>query len=102
MGAMTVFENRLPGHVCNIDVQAPWVTYDKINPKASWKYIDYGFMVLKRSLIESFSPQRPLDLAQPLSEASFEKKIVGFQVQERFWEIGSPEALSQFQAKLKI
>jgi MurNAc alpha-1-phosphate uridylyltransferase len=101
LGSMTVFENQVPGHTCNIGLETPWIIYDKQNPEPQWKYIDYGFMVLKRSLIESFPPQVPLDLAVPLSEASYQKKILGFPVKDRFWEIGSPEALAQFQARLQ-
>jgi MurNAc alpha-1-phosphate uridylyltransferase len=101
LGSMTVFENQVPGHVCNINLESPWVIYDKQKPQPEWKYIDYGFMVLKRSFIESFPPQVPLDLAVPLSEASYQKKILGFPVKDRFWEIGSPEALAQFQARLQ-
>ncbi len=98
-GLMTIYKNEVPGHVCNIHWESPYVIYDKINPKPQWQYIDYGFMILKRSLIESFPKESPLDLALPLSLASYKKQIAGYPVKERFWEIGSPEALAEFQAK---
>lgn len=98
-GLMTIYKNEVPGHVCNIHWEAPYVTYDKAHPRPEWKYIDYGFMILKRTLIESFPSENPLDLAAPLSQASLQKQIIGFPVKERFWEIGSPEALAEFQAK---
>lgn len=102
LGSMTILENKVPGHVCNIDLHGPWVNYNKMNPNPKWRYIDYGFMVLSRSLIESFSSEIPLDLAAPLAEASSNKKILGFPVENRFWEIGSPEALAEFQSRFRI
>ncbi len=98
-GAMTIYKSSLNGHTCNVNWESPYVTYDKANPSPDWKYIDYGFMVLKRSLIERFPQEIPLDLAVPLSSASHQKQILGYPVKERFWEIGSPEALAEFQAK---
>ncbi len=100
LGSMTIFKNELPGHICNIDLKKSWITYDKFNPQPDWEYIDYGFMILKRSLIEFFPQEIPMDLALPLSEAASRKKILGFPVKERFWEIGSPEALAEFQKGL--
>ncbi len=102
LGALTIYENKVPGHICNADFDSPWVIYDKLKPQSDWKYLDYGFMILKRSLIEGFSKQTPLDLAQPLSESSRQKKLLGFVARERFWEIGSPEALSEFQQALNM
>ncbi len=101
LGAMTVYKNAVPGHICNVDWYAPFITYDKKNPNPNWQYIDYGFMILKRKLIENFPDELPLDLAAPLSQASYEKQLMGYPVQERFWEIGSPEALREFQNREK-
>jgi len=98
-GAMTIYKNTVVGHICNAQPDGSYVIYDKINPRPDWQYIDYGFMVLQRSLIESFPQQSPLDLSVPLSLASHQKQIMGYPVKERFWEIGSPEALAEFQAK---
>ncbi len=97
LGAMTVYKNAVPGHICNIDWNPPFITYDKKNPSSRWQYIDYGFMILKRKLIEDFPTEIPLDLASPLSQASYSKRLMGYSVKERFWEIGSPEALIEFQ-----
>ncbi len=101
LGVMTIYENKVPGHQCNATLEGPWVIYDKMRPETGWKYIDYGFLLLSRPLIESFDSTTPLDLSTPLSSASRQKKILGFPVQDRFWEIGSPEALSEFQQRFK-
>jgi NDP-sugar pyrophosphorylase family protein len=101
LSAMTVFLNETAGHVCNIGFDEKWITYNKINPDPQWTYIDYGFMILKRSFIEAFSTEQPLDLSVPLSRASYKRGVLGFEVYERFWEIGSLEALDAFQQRIK-
>lgn len=104
LGAMTYYENKVPGHQCNI---APWedktsyIRYQKVSPPAHWKYIDYGFLALRKELIQTFPQKVPLDLAEPLSDASAKKQIMGYECSERFWEIGSPQALHEFQAQHK-
>ncbi len=101
LGSMTIYENQVPGHICNATMDGAYVIYDKVHPESDWKYIDYGFLLLSRPLLESFPLRIPLDLSEPLSSASRQKKILGFPVTERFWEIGSPEALSEFQKKFR-
>lgn len=100
--AMTVYRNQVPGHQCNISYDGKTLLYDKVNPESNWTHIDYGFLALKRKLIEQFPKTRPLDLAEPLSAASKQSRVLGFEVKDRFWEIGSPEALHDFQMRYKV
>lgn len=98
---MTVFENTVPGHVCNATIVNDRLTYDKFAPDPKWKYIDYGFLFLSRSTIESeFALPRPFDLALPLSKVSHQGRVFGVPINDRFWEIGSPEALDEFRSKM--
>jgi NDP-sugar pyrophosphorylase family protein len=97
LGAMTIYKNNLTGHLCNIKLDSPWAIYDKQKAQKEWVHIDYGFMVLRREMVQSFTETLPFDLARPLERASQEKRIIGFLVNERFWEIGSPDALREFQ-----
>lgn len=93
---MAVYENNVEDHRPNCDLKDSLVTYDKMNPAADWRFIDYGFMVLKRNVIESFPNKSPLDLAEPMSLLTRQKQVAGFECKERFWEIGTPEALAEF------
>lgn len=98
LGIMTYYKNEVPGHTCNVNpTEHGLIIYNKINPDKNWIYIDYGFSILNRKLIESFTEKVPLDLAEPLMQASIDNKLAGFQCHERFWEIGSVEALNDFQ-----
>ncbi len=101
LGLMTVYPCDVPGHVCNATMIDGKVIYNKLHTMPNWQHIDYGFLILKRACIESFSEQTPLDLAMPLSEISEQGKLIGFEVKARFWEIGSVESLSEFQKKFQ-
>jgi hypothetical protein len=76
-----------------------FIYYNKLNPEPYWTHIDYGFSILGREFIKSFEDKVPLDLSEPLMTASHEKKLVGVQCFERFWEIGSIEALDEFKKR---
>jgi len=97
---MTIYRNEVPGHVCNVDLRGDWIYYNKKNPDHGWQYIDYGFSIMSRSFVESFSAERPLDLAEPLCALSEQGRLQGFLCKNRFWEIGSPQALEEFRLKL--
>jgi NDP-sugar pyrophosphorylase family protein len=93
---MTIYRNQVPGHICNVDLRGDWVYYNKKNPGQGWQYIDYGFSVLSRNFVEGFSKERPLDLAEPLCALSEQGQLQGYLCTDRFWEIGSPQALEEF------
>ncbi len=95
-GLMTVYKNQLPQHLCNADIQGEFVTYSKGNPKSGWLFIDYGFLILERSVLSKIDRVRPLDLAVVLEKLSLEKKLLGFVAEDRFWEIGTQQALDDF------
>ena len=97
--SVCIYENKVPGHICNVNWRPPLLTYDKAHPNSSWKYIDYGFLIMRRTFIESFPTKAPLDLALPLSESSYQDQISAFLATERFWEIGDPEALEEFKKR---
>lgn len=97
-GAMTVYRNQVAGHVCNADLNGIFVSYNKMAPDAKWAYIDYGFLALKRQVIAAFKQHPPFDLAEPLARLAAEQQLYGLEVSERFWEIGTPEALAEFKA----
>lgn len=101
--AMTLFKNTVPGHTCNATLVGDKALYDKKSPLPEWSYIDYGFLALRRKAIEAFPPEQeaPFDLAEPLTELAQAGQVLGVPVSTRFWEIGSPEALSEFQAAFR-
>lgn len=69
-----------PGHV---------VLYDKAGGPGM-QYIDYGLSCFRRNL---FDDQTPSDLAALFHQLSLSGRLAGFEVHERFYEIGSPAGL---------
>ncbi|MBK8203634.1 MAG: NTP transferase domain-containing protein [Bdellovibrionales bacterium] len=99
-GLMSLFLLDIPGHQSNATIENGLARYSKTSPLPDWNYLDYGFMFLQRRLIENFPLIRPLDLAVPLENYCQKSLIKGVPVKKRFWEIGTPEALIEFQREL--
>jgi NDP-sugar pyrophosphorylase family protein len=77
--------------------------YDK-NPapdvRAKMEYIDYGLFAFRRDVL-SDAPHGPFDLATLLHDLSLSDQLAGFEVTERFYEIGSPAGLRDFEEYLE-
>jgi len=103
---MTVLRNRDQWDRSNIIYDnGRVVLYDKNarNPKpASMLYVDYGISLVTRNLIEQNIPENgPTDLGQLFNQISLQGLLAGFEVFERFYEIGSPEGLRDFEVYLR-
>src|SRR4029077_972198 len=65
-------------------------------------YIDYGVSVLPRDVVkESFGAGEVADLSTLLNRLSVQGKLRGHEVFERFYEIGSPQGLEEFEEFLR-
>ncbi len=58
------------------------------------QYIDYGLSCFRRDL---FDDPTPSDLAVLFHELSLQGRLAGFEVHQRFYEIGSPAGLRDFE-----
>ncbi|RTL60502.1 MAG: nucleotidyl transferase [Hyphomicrobiales bacterium] len=76
--------------------------YDKRTPSpdaAGMRYIDYGLSVfLRKTVMELIPRDQPCDLADMLTKLSEAGDLCGFEVFQRFYEIGSPEGLEEVRA----
>ena len=70
------------------------VSYNKLNPKNDMDYIDYGLSVVNNSIFDNYSYSNNFDLALVFENLSNNGLLAGFEVQERFYEIGSINGLS--------
>jgi len=96
-GLMTVHRNNDRWDRSNVEyADGLIVRYDKINRDASMRYIDYGLGVLTP---EAFAPwagdDQPLDLAAVYQRLIASGGLAGYEVPERFYEIGSIEGLDE-------
>jgi len=72
------------------------VLYDKA-AAPGMQYIDYGLSCFRRELFDNLTQY---DLAQLFHDLSRQGRLAGFQVDERFYEIGSPAGLRDFERYL--
>jgi MurNAc alpha-1-phosphate uridylyltransferase len=69
------------------------IKYNKNNSSAKMEYIDYGLSALSASIFVSYSNEKIFDLSNVYENLSNKKQLKGFEVYERFYEIGTPNSL---------
>ena len=74
------------------------VEYNKRFPRPEMAHIDYGLGILSAAVLETYSENRAFDLADVYHELSLAGRLAGFEVSERFYEIGSPQGLKEAEA----
>jgi NDP-sugar pyrophosphorylase family protein len=102
LGCMTVYRNE--GHYDTSNVvfrDGEIAVYDKKNRPPEMRHIDYGLSLFKAAAFDSYSAAQPFDLAEVMSKLVRQKQLAGFEVRERFYEIGSPAGLSELETLLK-
>jgi NDP-sugar pyrophosphorylase family protein len=105
---MTVFHNQGRWDTSNVifDEPAGRVTlYDKqrrTRPPEAFSFIDYGLSAFDRQVIADGVPTgATADLAELFHALSIRGQLAGLQVTERFYEIGSPAGLEDFEGWLR-
>jgi N-acetyl-alpha-D-muramate 1-phosphate uridylyltransferase len=74
--------------------------YDKRAPTPEMKWIDYGLGILTASALDAAGPDEP-DLAGVYRELARAGRLAAYEATERFYEIGTPEALAETDAFLR-
>ena len=69
--------------------------YDKRRPSPDMQYIDYGIAMLRRSVLDRIPADRPFDLAELYAQLVADRQMAGHEVNNRFYEIGTPESLEE-------
>src|SRR4051794_16846962 len=64
--------------------------YDKKTQTPEMQYIDYGVALLRRDVLARIAPDRPFDLAELYTGLVNEGQMIGYEVTQRFYEIGTP------------
>jgi NDP-sugar pyrophosphorylase family protein len=81
------------------------ILYDKFadeSAAAAMEFIDYGISVLTRDAIMREIPAGEVcDLAELLKRLSVQGRLKGYEVTKRFYEIGSPQGLDDFEAYIR-
>ena len=101
-GLMTVFRNEGKYDTSNVVFADGEIRlYDKKNKVPEMHHIDYGLSLFKASVFDAYPGDQAFDLAEVMGRLVREKQLAGFEVPERFFEIGSPAGLAELETLLK-
>jgi len=102
LGCMTVYRNEGRYDTSNVVFHDGEIAvYDKKNRKPEMQHIDYGLSLFKVSAFNSYPPDQPFDLAEVMGKLVDEKQLAGYEVTQRFYEMGSPAGLAELENLLK-
>lgn len=100
-GLMTVLNNGNKWDTSNVIYEGGvLVKYDKKNRSPAMHHIDYGVGLLRASVLARVPADRPYDLAELYTALVDERRMIGYEVTRRFYEIGTPASLEEARAYL--
>ncbi len=110
---MVIFKNDNRWGRSNVVYDLPVVAYfdptpqaqtsehaSKLKPHQRFEYIDYGITAVKRELIEAMPAGLKGSMNDVFAELASKRQLDGLEVKERFYEIGSPSGLEDFESYL--
>lgn len=102
-GLMTVFRNDNRWGRSNVTYQhGRIVRYDKSDAAGGMQYIDYGLGVLTPGAFAPWNAGRgPFDLSAVYQTLIERDGLAGYEVYERFYEIGSIDGLAETRARIE-
>ncbi|HEY1793759.1 MAG TPA: nucleotidyltransferase family protein [Opitutaceae bacterium] len=96
LGLMTVFENRGKYDTSNVFFEDGAIrAYDKRHKDSRMRHIDYGLGAFSRRAFDSFPKDAAVDLAAVQMRLLARGELAGFEVPERFFEVGSHAGLEE-------
>ena len=102
LGLMTVFENRGRFDASNVCFEDGSIrVYDKRHPLPSKRHIDYGLGVFRAAAFDGFPRDTPVDLADVQGALVARGELAGYEIFQRFYEIGSPGGLAELDGLLR-
>jgi len=96
MGMMTVFRNEGKWDASNVEFEEGKIlAYSKTNRSPRMRYIDYGLGVFRAEAFQGLPAGKACDLTELYADLLQRRQLAAFEVQERFYEIGSPAGLQE-------
>ena len=100
-GSMTVFRNEGRWDNSNVEFANGRIfAYDKSQLTQQMHYIDYGLSVFQRSAFNDLI-RLPADLSSVHEDLLRSDQLEGFEVQERFYEIGSFDGMNSLSERIE-
>ena len=102
LGLMTVYENSERYDTSNVWFQDGAIrAYDKRNKLPAMRHIDYGLGVFRASAFDGFARDQVVDLADVQQALLARGQLAGYEIGQRFYEIGSHAGLGELDRLLK-
>ena len=102
LGCMTVYRNEGKYDTSNVVFADGEIKiYDKKAKLPEMRHIDYGLSLFKTSVFGKFPADAAFDLADVMQKLVHERQLAGYEVAERFYEIGSPAGLAELESLLQ-
>ncbi len=101
LGLMTVFRNEGLYDTSNVVFRdGEIVVYDKKTRLPEMRHIDYGLSLFRAEALGGWPEGQKFDLAEVMTDLVGRRQLAGFEVPERFYEIGSPAGLQELETLL--
>lgn len=102
LAQMTIFRNENEFDKSNVIVlDSGAVHYSKTNPTSNMNYIDYGLLHFQSKLFDLIDTDTEFDLSEICEKTSAMSQLYGFEVFQRFYEIGSISGIQALESHLK-
>jgi len=102
LGLMTVFENHGRYDTSNVWFEGGELkVYDKKQRLPQMHHIDYGLGVFRAAAFEGFPRDAVVDLAAVQTQLCQRGQLAGYEIAQRFYEIGSHEGLAELDTLLR-
>jgi NDP-sugar pyrophosphorylase family protein len=96
LGLMTVYRNEGKYDTSNVVFGDGEIkVYDKKQRLPEMRHIDYGLSLFRREVFDRYPGDQTFDLADVMHNLVAQKQLAGYEVRERFFEIGSHEGLQE-------
>jgi NDP-sugar pyrophosphorylase family protein len=101
LGLMTVYRNEGKYDTSNVVFRDGEIAvYDKKAKLPEMRHIDYGLSMFQASVFDAYAADQVFDLAEVMGKLVREKQLAGYEVPERFYEMGSPAGLAELEQLL--
>jgi N-acetyl-alpha-D-muramate 1-phosphate uridylyltransferase len=99
---MTIFRNEGRWDTSNVLFDGTRIVrHDKRAPTPDMQHIDYGLGIFTRQVLADRSPKVAFDLADVYADFAASGRLAGYEVTQRFYEVGTPEGVAATDAYLR-
>lgn len=93
---MTILKNKDKWDKSNVFLKKNLlIEYNKKNPSSKMKFIDYGLSILSSGIFSEYPNKKKFDLSDVFESLSTKNQLKGFEVYERFYEIGTHNSIKE-------